>query len=268
GRMRFIVAGDSRSNTHDWATVSAAILAEKPDLLVFNGDMNDNGTSDWEWDTHFMGPASAKKLLATVPFYPIWGNHEGNASIMGKFFHTPSPTGAGKNWAQQIGSVQFVGLDGRPSHRWRNNRWIDKTLAASKGKFIVFCSHYPAYSSCGNGELDSRGQPEDSGYRIARKTILPLLRKYKAAAFMVAHEHCYERSDLPGGLTQIIAAGAGAPRSRLSDDAKAQNPYSKVFARSLHYELFEVDGDRLSFTAKAPDGKVIDRVSWQARELD
>jgi hypothetical protein len=204
-----------------------------------------------------------------VPYYPVWGNHEENAPVMKKLFHTPGPGGADVNWAQHIGPVLLIGIDGRPAHRWQNPRWIDRALSGSKAKFIFFVSHYPAYSSGSNGELDEEtGEPEDSGYRIARRTLLPRLRKHRATAFVVAHEHCYERSDLPGGLVQICSAGAGAPRTRKQDDevARRQNPYSKVFAPVLHYSLFEVRGDTCTFTAKTPDGRALDRLTFRARK--
>jgi len=269
-RMRFIITGDSRTRTDKWGVVAAAILAEKPDFLIFNGDMNGHGSSDWEWDEHYFGPDPARRLLATVPYYPVYGNHEEDAAVMRELFYTPSDDGRAKDWAQEIGPALFVGIDGRPGHGWRDSRWIAGTLAASKAKFIFFVSHYPAYSSGNNGELEPDGQPEDRGYRIARRVILPLLRKHRATAFVVAHEHCYERSDLPGGIAQICAAGAGAPlTSRKPDDqARRQNPYSKIYLKTLNYGLFTIAGDTCTFQAKTPAGKVIDTLSWRARRAD
>ena len=187
---------------------------------------------------------------------------------MGKLFHTPSPDGTALDWAQQIGPALIVGVDGRPAHGWRDARRLEKTLAESKAKFILFASHYPAYSSGNNGRLDSRtGQPKDNGYRIARGVFLPLLRKHKATAFLAAHEHMYERSRLPGGIPQIITARAGAPRSVRHRDAATANPYSKVLEATLHHTLFEFDGDGCTFTAKRPDGSVIETLTFKARNL-
>jgi len=76
----------------------------------------------------------------------------------------------------------------------------------------------------------------------------------------------YERSELPGGITQIIAAGAGAPRSRKHPDAAAANPYSKVLEPTLHYTLFDMQGDRCVYTAKRPDGTVIESLVFPARK--
>jgi len=266
--MRFIVFGDSRTNTHDWARVASAVLKERPQFLVFLGDLCGSGRNDWEWDEHFLGPEAARKLLATTPLYLVWGNHEGNSPLARKLFYNPGGDGTSKDWAQQIGPVLLVGIDGRPKHRWRDPRWIENALARSKAPFIIFCSHYPAYSSGPNGRLKPDGRPEDSGYRIARRAVVPRLLKHKATAFLAAHEHCYERSELPGGLSHLILAGAGAPRCVRSEDATRQNPYSKVFAPTLHYGLFVIRADRCDFLAKTPEGLIIDRRSWQARKTE
>jgi hypothetical protein len=267
--LRFVIMGDSRSNTGDWATVAQAVLNEKPALVVFTGDMNDHGTDDWEWDEHYLGPEPARELLATVPFYPVKGNHEENAPLYNQLFYTPSPDGTAENWAQEIGPVLLIGINGQWSARWPQTRtWIENTLSESTAKFIFFMSHYPAWSSAGNGKLDAKtGLPRHWAYLTARTDIVPMLVRHKATALVAAHEHHYERSDLPGGLMQIISAGAGAPLSGKSRDAAKQNPYSKVFVKTLNYCLLEVKGNRCTLQAKTPAGTVIETLTWQARKL-
>ena len=268
--LRFVIMGDSRSRTDDWASVAAAVLAEKPQFVVFTGDMCDRGTNDWQWDGHFFAPEAARQLLATVPFYPVKGNHEEDAAAYTELFCTPGGDGRGENWSQQIGPVLLIGINGQWSPRWKPiyDR-IEKSLTASRAKFIFLMSHYPAYSSAGNGKLDERtGQPRHWAYLTGRRVILPMLLKHEATAFVVAHEHHYERSELPGGLVQIISGGAGAPRSSRSLAAARQNPYAKVFAKTLNYCLVEVAGEKCTLKAKTPDGKVIDTLTFQARKLD
>lgn len=269
GPLRFVIMGDSRTNRDDWSEVAAAVLKEKPHFVVFTGDMCERGTNDWEWDEHYFAPRPARRLLATVPFYTVKGNHEENAPLYAELFYTPSPGGKAENWAQQLGSVLLIGIDGQWSPRWqRTYSWVEKTLAESKAEFIFLVSHYPAWSSAGNGKLDPRsGRPTHWAYRTGRNVIVPMLVKHRATAFVVAHEHHYERSELPGGLMQIISGGAGAPRSGRSPQAARQNPHSRVFAETLNYCLFEVDGDTCTFKAKTPDGRVIDTLAWHARKL-
>ena len=76
--------------------------------------------------------------------------------------------------------------------------------------------------------------------RQARQTIVPLLRKYKATAYICGHDHCYERSELPGGVSHVISGGAGAPLRQKMPTAAAQNPYYNI-----HYSKFSLYLKRL-----------------------
>jgi len=261
--------GDSRSRTDAWAKVAAAAHKEKPAFVVFTGDMCDSGPNDWQWDEHYFAPAAAKKLLATVPFMPIKGNHEEDAAAFTELFYTSSADGRAEHWAMTVGPVLVIGINGQWHAAYRRTyQWVDKTLAGSKAKFILLATHYPAYSSSGNGKLDSRGRPRHWAYQTGRKVIIPMLTKYKAAAMVCAHEHHYERSDLPGGLRQIIAGSCGAPTSSRSRYAARQNPYAKVFVQTTNYALFEAAGATCVFTAKDATGKVLDTLTFKARKMD
>jgi len=265
--LRLVFMGDCRSRTRDWAAVAAAALKADPDLVVFNGDMTACGRYDWLWDEHFH--AAAEALLATVPFYPVMGNHEENAAVYPLLFYTPGGDGKAKNWVQQIGPVLLIAYD----TAWSRTRdvefpgWFRQNIDASKAKFIFFFTHYPAWSSGKSTTIDPKTHlPEHSGSRFARQVVLPALAECRATALFVSHEHFYERSDLPGGLTHIISGRAGAPPGR-RNEMENNNPYSKVFATDLHYCLLEITGDTCTFKAITPEGKMIDSLTWRAREV-
>ncbi|KKM66837.1 hypothetical protein LCGC14_1477230, partial [marine sediment metagenome] len=84
--------------------------------------------------------------------------------------------------------------------------------------------------------------------------IIPLLNKYKVTAYICGHSHNYERSELPGGVTQIISGGAGAPPHRKMTTAAQQNPYSKIFASELHFCLFEIADGTARVKVLTPQG--------------
>lgn len=116
--------------------------------------------------------------------------------------------------------------------------------------------------------MSGQANPPHWAYQTGRKVIVPMLARHKATAFVVSHEHHYERSELPGGVVQIIAGGAGVPCSGKRPQAKAQNPYSKVFAKTLHYCLFEIKGNACTFRAKTPEGRVVDTLTWRSRTMN
>ena len=265
-QLRFVAMGDSRTYPKKWAKVADAVLKAKPDLVVFSGDMVNRGRNDWEWDEHFV--ANAQKLLATIPFYAVIGNHEHNAPVYPELFYTPGKGGRARTWSQEINGVLLIGIDGEKdfSAGSENYKWLEKTLVESKAKFIFAFNHYPAWSSSSHGRLDKEtSRPREKTVRQAQDVLVPLLTKYKAAAYICGHDHCYERSELPGGLTHVISGGAGAPLRKKAENAEKQNPHSKVFASVLHYCIIEIKGDTCTMKAVTPDGKVIDTREWKAR---
>ncbi len=266
-KLRFVAMGDSRTYPKAWAKVAAAALKAKPSFVVFSGDMVCTGRNDWEWPEEFFGPGKA--LFAAVPFYAVIGNHEGHARLYYDIFYTPgSKDGKKVNWSQRIGSVLLIGVDGR--HKFlpgtKHYEWLEDQLKNSDAKFIFFFNHYPAWSSGHHGKLNKAGLVRETTSRQAQEHIVPLLVKYRATAYINGHDHIYERSELPGGITQITSGGAGAPMYIKEKTAAKQNPHSKVFAKTLHYCLVEIDGETCTIKAITPAGKTVDQCTLKARK--
>lgn len=267
--LRIVAMGDSRTNTAQWARVAAAVTRERPDLVVFSGDMVGRGRDDWRWEEHYFGPA--REFFATIPHYPVIGNHEEKAPLYPLLFYTPGADGLATNWSQQIGDVLLIGIEGRDdwSPYSENVQWLDGVLSAARARFVFFFSHYPAWTTGKHGELDGdTGLPAEYEVLASQYVIVPLLRKHKVTAMIVGHDHMYERSELPGGLTHIISGGAGAPLRGQSRQAEEQNPHSKVCRTRLHYCILEVKGDTCTMKAVGLDGKVFDTRTWKARQVD
>jgi hypothetical protein len=265
-RLRIVVIADPQSGD-GWGAVARAVRRSDADLIVFAGDMVAGGRNDREWDEKFFGVAP--ELFARIPTYAIVGNHENGSPIYEDLFYTPTPGGRGRNWTQQIAGVRLIGVDGRKdwSAGGANVAWLKRVLAAAaEAKFLFFLDHYPAYSSGKHGKLDEdTGRPEQREVQQARYVLVPLLRQHRATAFMCGHEHVYERSELPGGLTQVTTGGGGHPRRGKVDEAAEQNPHSRTFATGLQYTLIEVDGDSAAMKSLRPDGTVVDTRTWKAR---
>jgi len=259
--FRFVVFGDVYPFDDTWSHVSEAVAAERPALAVFSGDMVIHGRNDREWDETFFG--RAESLLANVPFYAVIGNHEDHSPLFNRIFMTP---GDCLNWAQEVGPVLLVGIDGADD--WREGsamaEWLDRTLAASGAAYIFAFNHYPCWSSGGHGRLAEDGRPVEAAVRAARDVVLPLLERHRATAVFSGHDHCYERSEPPGGVTAVISAGAGSRLYNRSTHPE-QNPYSEVFESVHHYCLLAVGDDRCELKAVALDGHVVDTRTWAPR---
>lgn len=257
--FRFIAIGDCRSNPAGWKSVADAVLKEKPDLVLFTGDLVNKGNVEASWDHEFFTPA--KELLQSVPVYCVLGNHDVNAPVYFQMFATPRVEGGEDNWSQVIGNTLFVGVDG--DKNWgkdsANAKWLDGLLKGSKEKFVFVANHYPAWSS------GPHGSRLEHGTAISRNDIMPLLVKYKATALVAGHDHFYERIEPPAasGVTVIVAGGAGAP---LYGKVHGGNPWSKAFDSALSYSVFDVSADKCEMKAYSVDGKLIDEKTFKPRE--
>ncbi len=265
-KLTFVAAGDCRSVLRDWKLVAAALGKVTAQVLFFNGDFVEDGLQDWTWDPEFFGPI--QPAVSHMPIYAVMGNHEHGSEIVHQLFYTPSDSGQDENWSQQIGPGFFVGINGERnfSKDSDNAKWLEAQFqSAGKAKFIFVFSHYPAWSSGGHGQREAKDGLSDTA-KWARETIEPLMQKYKVTAFIVGHDHDYERSELPGGLIEITTGGAGAPTVPFLSSDLSVNPYSKAYSSKLHYCLFDLDGDTWTMKAITPEGKVIDECGGKARE--
>ena len=268
GKLCFVALGDNRSNPVNWSKVATAAAQAKPDLVVHTGDLVSRGRCDWLWREQFFAPAG--ELLATVPFLPVIGNHENEAPLYYKLFPSPGGREDSPNWQRTVAGVQFVGIDGEAdwSAGGENAQWLEGVLAGSKARFIFLITHYPAWSSSPHGRLDEKGEKAaERPVAQAREVILPLLARYGVAAMIAGHDHNYQRSEPPEGVSVIVTGGAGAPLYKQSENAEKQNPPLKVFADVLNYCLFTVDGDTCVMQALTPEGKELDTRTWKARAV-
>lgn len=265
GPFSFLGLGDNRTNVEVWQRVAASAAKAAADavLMVHVGDMVTLGTRDWEWDAQFWKPG--RLLLEVLPLYPVIGNHEANAPLFDALFFGPAEDGGARNWAQELGGVLLIGIDGGQdwSQGSANAAWLEETLSRADVRFKFLFSHYPAWSSAGHGRLDEEGLPRERPSREAREVIIPMLARHGATAYVAGHDHAYERSELPGGVTGVTCGGAGAPLYEKTDDAARQNPYSKVFAAQHHFCLFDVDGDAVTMRVLSVDGETIDSRTWK-----
>jgi hypothetical protein len=257
GPWRIAMLGDVYPFDDTWQRIAEKVLSENPDLVIFSGDMVLDGRVDAEWDSGFFQPA--QELLSTIPFYAVLGNHEYQSPIFGKIFSNPGDP----HWHQQIGPVLFVGIDG--SRDWSPTNesypWLDGILGSSAAAFKFVISHYPPYSSGGHGRIREDGPPHEHEVRQARDHLVPLLNKHQVNAIVSGHDHFYERSELPGGLTGIVSAGAGSRLYKKTTNPK-QNPYSKVFASEYHYCILEVSDSRAIMTSISLKCNILDSKEW------
>jgi hypothetical protein len=259
--LLFAVCGDNRENREVWARVAGAILRARPAFVCHTGDMSKHGHRYEPWRRDFVAPAAA--LVSATPLYAVLGNHDHDAALFRAFF--PQPPG-GPLWEARLGPVHLVGVDGRAD--WRAGGGLAARLGTllrgSDAPFLFLLNHYPAFSSTHHGR-PRLGRPRRRVMRQARDVLLPLATEAGVTATLSAHDHCYERSELPGGVTQLITAGAGAPFYPRLATADRQNPHSVVFTNERHYLLVRATSARCRMQAVDLDGRILDERDWTPR---
>ena len=262
GPVTIALVGDPQSGTA-WRDVARATGTQRPDYLVIIGDLVADGLSEESWTRTFFTPGA--DLLASVPVAVVQGNHDRRSPVFAELFgHEPG----GGNWTWRVGDALLVGIDGGLD--WSpisgHAQWLDGVLTVNASPFVFVLSHYPAYSSRNHGKLAADGRVLERPSRIAREQILPILQKHKVTAMLAGHDHGYERSELPDGLTLITTAGGGAGFYGKLDDAEKVNPHSKIFLQKHHYSLIKVDGKTAHFSAVSADGQILDTRTWKVLE--
>jgi hypothetical protein len=249
------LVGDPQSGP-PWRDIARALATAKPDAMIIIGDLVKDGLSPTGWNKTFFEPAST--ALTNIPWLAVMGNHDRQSPLLERF--------GGAKWTREIGGALFVGIDGGLdwSPGGDHARWLEHVLGAASNRFKFVISHYPAYSSRNHGKLADDGRVLERPTRIARTQILPLLENYRVTALLAGHDHGYERSELPGGLTHIVTAGGGAGLYPVHENGRA-NPFSTKLVDQHHYSLLRLEGADAVFTAVTADGTVIDSRTWKGR---
>jgi hypothetical protein len=197
----------------------AAIAAERPDFLIFAGDMVADGRRKRDWDDHLFTPF--RKAFGNTSFYLCVGNHEGHADYMGQFL------AASKNGYYDFtyGCAHFIALDSTTLAEHVRGEGGDYSIAPagpltednpqvrflresleksdSPWKFVYF--HYPPYFS---------GTWEASCLR----PLCEIFEEYGVDIVFTSHAIVYERShpirggslDFENGVRYAVVGGAGA----------------------------------------------------------
>ncbi|MFH1681986.1 MAG: metallophosphoesterase [Candidatus Eisenbacteria bacterium] len=252
--VRFFVYGDTRTYPEDHDSVAAAMVdAYAVDdslhtMLLCMGDLVSDGDLEEDWDTEFFDRSceGIQTMLASLPYQACMGNHEGSGALFVKYF--PYPFVDGRYWSFDYGPAHFTVVDQYTSYGPGSAEldWIESDLAASTKPWKFLYLHEPGWSAGGGHENNVSVQDY----------IHPLCVEHGVAMVFGGHNHYYARAEV-ACIQHITTGGGGAPL-RTPDPGY---PHIVAAAEAFHYCKVEIRGDRLVFTAVAPDGTVIDSVA-------
>jgi hypothetical protein len=263
---RFVATGDSRGsdadhsiNTYILAEMARAIAAEKPEVVLFSGDLalGPGTVAKFEAWTNVMAPV----YQAGARVYPVRGNHdlgdeEAWKTVFGASIPDNGPRGQ-KDFAYAASNrnALFIGLDTCSSV---DPKWVDQLLATNRLPHVFLYGHVTAFHVGHMDSLDNDVKERDA--------LLNSLKKAGGRVYFCGHDHFYHHLRIDDGdgnpdtdLHQLIAGTAGAPLRQESfrdGERGAWVPKEEHSESEYGYVLVEIAGPKVTLTWKhriAPD---------------
>lgn len=163
------------------------------DMVLIPGDLVNTGSNYNQWKNEFF--AESEPLFSGVPFYPVLGNHEANASYYFSYFDLPKNGSIGYEehwWYKDNSNVRIIGLNSNSGYRIQKQLdWLDSilTLTANDSTidFVFVELHHPHKS-----ELWIAGNTSYTG------DVITLLENFttttgKPTIHFYGHTHGYSR---------------------------------------------------------------------------
>jgi acid phosphatase type 7 len=260
--FRFVAFADTGDGSMPQYRIARTLAGYRPDLIIHAGDLVYPYGRRAQYALNFFRPN--EHFLPSVPFYPCLGNHDvrdgSNGQPLLDTFVLPTNGEAGRterDYWFDYGDVRFIAfdcnLDG-PQIAQQVVPWLERVLAAARGRYKVVYYHEPIYTS--------------SRYTSAEKlrtTVAPLFDRYGVELVINGHNHLYERTRpirgdriAPDGRgTVYITSGAGGAHLY-----KANSPRPEYLAASIcdrhSFTVVDVGPDMLQLRQIDEDGQQID----------
>ena len=247
----FVVISDTQSNPEVAGQVAKMAWEQRPNFLLHPGDLVGTGSNDAHWTGEFF--PSMQPLISRVAFFPVLGNHEGNARNYYDYVALPEPE---YFYKFQYGNAEFFMIDSNRNvdPESEQYRWLESALSKSISTWKFVCHHHPPYSSDENdyGNLWKTNKSTRGDLRV--RQLATLYDTYGVDIVWNGHIHSYERTwpirdnkatDNLGPIYMITGGGGGS--------LETPGPFKPFFQNNVrrghHYCMISVNGKRLEFKA-------------------
>ncbi len=259
----FAIISDTQGNPPVAGALAEMAWGHRPNFLLVPGDLVSTGGVKSQWVNEFF--ESMNPLVSRVPFFPVLGNHEQNASNYYDYASLPEPE---YYYTFRYGNAQFFMIDtnkkcGPESEQYQ---WLEKQLSASTADWKFVCHHHPPYSSDENDYGNLWSQNKSRRGDVNARQMSALYDQYKVDVVWTGHIHSYERTwrirdGRPveaGGPIYMITGGGGGP---LETPGPFRTPFSNLVRRGHHYAMVWINGGLFEFKAYDLEGRLFDTFS-------
>lgn len=218
-------------------------------LVLLPGDLVDSGWQYTDWTDDFF--AGAASLSASVPIYPVPGNHEGGSPAFFQYFHLPDNGTAGFEehwWTTDYENLRVIGLDSTAKATLTEQlAWLDGVLAQTCHddtiEFVFAELHHPFLS-----ELWVDGEMSWTGDVVGRMEAFTA-KCGKPSAHLFGHSHGYSRGQsMEHTHLWVDVATAGGAIDRWGSTNQAD--YSEFSNTQAEYGFVVVEVEPGAFTLR------------------
>lgn len=246
--VSFLVLGDAGSGKPAQFEVGAAMAtwcaSHACDFVALLGDnfypVGVASRRDPQWQTSFEQPYAGLH----IPFHPALGNHDYYGNQHAELaYHSDRWSMPSRYYSYVEGPAELFVLD---TERWtrREQRWLEKGLAASQARWQIVYGHHPIRSSGKHGVSPKL----ESG-------LLPLLTSGGVDFYLAGHDHDAEVID---GTPVLVVCGTGGAKLREVTPAP-----DTTFAVSTHgFGWMEIGPDTARYVFVDSAGSVVFDRTW------
>lgn len=270
--FRFLYLGDMQNQVLSQASRTLRMgfrTAGDVAFTIHAGDLINHHNSDREWGEWF---AAGGFLYAQTPQMPTPGNHEygkdgaarAGSSVTGQWRHQFTlpengpkgvPEARETHWYTDYQGLRLISIDSpqldrNEAARAQTIAWLDDLLAKNPNHWTVIFLHFPLFSS----------DPDRDNPKV-RSALKPLIDKYGVDLVLQGHDHGYARGAIAAsgpvpdgkGATYVVSV-AGPKMYEVAELDWAR----KSAARTQAYQVIDVDGADLVYTAYTANGDILD----------
>ncbi len=281
-KFKFIAISDHQKDTDhynpDYSAFNKfmkATLEKHPDVkfILTAGDNTNCGQHEIQWNAMYEG---MQGIMEHLPYMMCCGNHDNRGfeqyfpNEVGRYYAEPAeffntqlkhsyPQNGPEGWQTEnysfdYGNVHFVVFGVNEPELV--NEWAAKDIENSDKTWKLGAYHFPIYYS---------------GPNLANDDAYPMMRECmeKLDVLFSGHEHNFSRSfpirneeifDKPSQGTVHYELGNGhmnPPGTKTTDKVWHASFYPQEEMNCM-YALVEVDGDKITFTSRLDDGRIVD----------
>jgi len=255
----FMYLGDAQNELRDvYYPLLEAGYRRHPDVsfLLLAGDLVNRGCDRDDWDEFFW---TSRNVFDSLAFVPAIGNHDDcdpfDPRFYVAFFDLPKNGSPGRPLEETYhftyNDAFFAVLNSNIDVA-AQSPWLREVLSESDAQWKFLMWHHPAYAS--KPERDNPGVRSDWG---------SLADEFGVDIVFQGHDHGYMRTkpmygqevvEITQPSTVYLVSVSGGKYYEVGDEDYMAKRYENLST----YQVIDIDGGRLTYTAYDLDGKAVD----------